>query len=47
MQIVFNNLPSLTKLIETMDQHRFGAAMFVIVLLILLVALLVYSNMPK
>ncbi len=41
MQIDFIDLPSPSKLITTMDKHRFGASLFVIALLILCVAAVV------
>ncbi len=39
MNINFNDLPSFTRLIETMDAHPVGATFFVIALLICSVAL--------
>ena len=39
MNIEIQNIPSPSKLIATMDKHRFGAAMFVIALLIWSLAL--------
>ncbi len=39
MNIDFNDLPSPSKLITTMDKHPVGAALFVVALLILSVAL--------
>jgi hypothetical protein len=41
MNIEIQNIPSPSKLITTMDRHRFGAAMFVIVLLICSLALVI------
>lgn len=40
MNIEIQNIPSPSKLITIMDKHRFGAAMFVIALLICSLALL-------
>lgn len=41
MNIEIQNIPSPSKLITTMDKHRFGAAMFVMALLICSLALVV------
>jgi len=41
MNIEIQNIPSPSKLIMTMDKHRFGAAMFVIALSICSLALVV------
>ncbi len=43
MNIELTNLPSPTKLITTMDKHRFGAGLFVATLSILSLAVVVLA----
>jgi hypothetical protein len=43
MNIELTNLPSPTKLITTMDNHRFGAGLFVATLAIIAVAAVVLA----
>ncbi|UUZ63954.1 hypothetical protein LP417_00790 [Polaromonas sp. P1-6] len=45
MNIEFNNLPSPTKLITTMDKHPLGACLFVVALLTISLVAVVFVGL--
>lgn len=44
MNIDFNDLPSPSKLITTMDKHRVGAAFFIVALFLVVLGIVVIAG---